>query len=121
VPGRRNTERVGARASGAGAGAAAPKTSGVFTELSEEQPGESLLEGRPVGARCAQTAPVLLLSFGMRAVRWHSSGVSWCQRLCEQLGERRKADAQGSEPASPERGGRRGQRAGAATSCEVGA
>ena len=112
-----------ARAGGAGAGAAAPTARGVFTELSEEQPGESLLEGRPVGARCAQTAPVLLLSFGMRAVRWHSSGVSWCQRLCEQLGERRKADAQGNcgEPTSPERGGRRGQRAGAATSCEVGA
>ena len=87
----------------------------------ESERARSLLEGRPVGARCAQTAPVLLLSFGMRAVRWHSSGVSWCQRLCEQLCERRRADAQGSEPASPERGGRRGERAGAATSCEVGA
>jgi len=53
-----------------------------------------------VGARCAQTALVLLLSFGMRTVRWHSSGVSWCQRLCEQPDERREADAQVSEPAS---------------------
>ena len=83
--------------------------------------GQSLLEGRSVGARCAQMARVLLLSSGMRTVRCHSSGVSWCQRLCWLLDERRKADAQGSEPASPERGGRRGQRAGAATSCEVGA
>ena len=66
----------------------------------ESERARSLLEGRPVGARCAQTALVLLLSFGMRTVRWHSSGVSWCQRLCEQPDERREADAQGSEPAS---------------------
>ena len=61
----------------------------------ESERARSLLEGRPVGARCAQMARVLLLSSGMRTVRCHSSGVSWCQRLCWLLDERRKADAQG--------------------------